>query len=163
MARIWIRGVGLGDVLGKHNKEVEKGDRQGRQAANGGINGLLPYDVMTVPECVSQLDAVMSGLQGCTPPEDLLKIWVKCISELPHQGQGTVLQEKDNDLWQGDAGSHLHIPAGSHPCLQKTFGVGHGKWVHHPQSRAVAEACFPVAMLKHDAILFQSRALRMIL
>lgn len=29
-------------------------------------------------------------------------------------GKGSVLQEKDYDLNEGDTGSHLHLPAGSH-------------------------------------------------
>lgn len=42
----------LGAYLQKHNNEVEKWDRPGRQATKGFINGLRPYDVVNVHEQV---------------------------------------------------------------------------------------------------------------
>lgn len=80
----------MGADLREHNKEVEKSDRPGRQATEGFINGLRPYDVTNVHEHFLQLDAVLSGQQWCTPPADLLKTWVNCTLELLHQGQGSM-------------------------------------------------------------------------
>lgn len=77
----------MGADLREHNKEVEKYERPGRQATEGFIKGLWPYDVMNVHEHLLQLDAVLSGQQGCTPPEDILKMWVNFTLELLHQGK----------------------------------------------------------------------------
>lgn len=50
-----------------------KYNRQGRQITNRPTEGLL-YDAMNVHEYILQLDTVMSGQQGCTPPEGPLEL-----------------------------------------------------------------------------------------
>lgn len=67
------------------------------------------------------------------PPEGLLKIWVKCTSELLHPGKEVCSKKKIMTSMKEMQEAICIFLQGA---IQKTFEVGWGKLMSHPQSKA---------------------------
>lgn len=87
---------------------------------------------MNVHEYMLQLDTVMSGQQGCTAPENPLKLGEMYLRVTQLRARKVMTSKRAMHLLQGAIHGHRRL---------WSWAVGNGRVIHRAEQQSLAAAC----------------------